>query len=75
MIKFIRQLCLQKDAIIENATKDVLQNKVKLDKKGHQYQHHSKCKNKTNNHCEQWKPYCCGKNNGVKIIFEKCANK
>ena len=53
MLILINQLCLQEVAIIENATENVAQNNVKLDEKRHQCQHHSKCKNKTNNYCEQ----------------------
>ena len=77
MFKLINQLCLQEVAINENATKDGSRNSVKLDTKHHQCQLHSKCKKKTNNHCEQCNTYCCEKHTGAKlkkIYSEKCAN-
>ena len=64
----MKKPCLQEVAIIEIATMDVPENSVELDEKIHQWQLHSKFKNKKNNHCEQYKTYCCGKHTGAKSV-------
>ena len=47
MLKLIEQLCLQEVSKIKNATKDVPQNSVKLDKKRHQCGKHTGAKVQT----------------------------